>query len=398
MSDQQSRAIESSTRELLRTLDLEQTSERGIRAILAEKLGYSVEQFKPLIAAIIDEYMQSGQARQMSSQEPINGVKHKKQKAEAVGNDDDGEEELRQKWEGSPKVGQGKSALNGFQAKVEKEEEEEARKKNVPWTNKNDDGDEHDDEKKRMKIFDSLEDYGPNGATAKTISDATKIEKSEVNKILYEALKSERDVRLSHDLEQQPPRWILDVTKQVKSSPDITTGVPGSAKAALAKQTTMTNQVPPPVSNEPQGQPAADAVEGEVCRLSASKRVTVSEYRGKTTIGMREYYQKDGKWLPGKKGINLNAEQFESLRETVADVEIKMNVVEAGSSDNEMVAEIGGNKRVTVQKYDGKPMVHVREYYEKDDKFLPGFKGIALLKDQWQILVENVDRISAMIA
>ena len=89
MSDQQSRAIESSTRELLRTLDLEQTSERGIRAILAEKLGYSVEQFKPLIAAIIDEYMQSGQARQMSSQEPINGVKHKKQKAEAVGNDDD---------------------------------------------------------------------------------------------------------------------------------------------------------------------------------------------------------------------------------------------------------------------------------------------------------------------
>lgn len=32
-----------------------------------------------------------------------------------------------------------------------------------------------------------------------------------------------------------------------------------------------------------------------------SRRVTVSEFKGSTYIGIREYYEKDGKQLPGKK-------------------------------------------------------------------------------------------------
>lgn len=35
--------------------------------------------------------------------------------------------------------------------------------------------------------------------------------------------------------------------------------------------------------------------------ISKMRRVTVSEFRGKTMVSVREYYEKDGKELPGKK-------------------------------------------------------------------------------------------------
>lgn len=35
--------------------------------------------------------------------------------------------------------------------------------------------------------------------------------------------------------------------------------------------------------------------------LTDTRRLTVSEFKGKTMISVREYYEKDGKSLPGKK-------------------------------------------------------------------------------------------------
>lgn len=35
--------------------------------------------------------------------------------------------------------------------------------------------------------------------------------------------------------------------------------------------------------------------------ISKLRRVTVSEFRGKTMVSVREYYEKDGRELPGKK-------------------------------------------------------------------------------------------------
>jgi hypothetical protein len=35
--------------------------------------------------------------------------------------------------------------------------------------------------------------------------------------------------------------------------------------------------------------------------ISKMRRVTVSEFRGKTMVSVREYYEKDGQKLPGKK-------------------------------------------------------------------------------------------------
>lgn len=38
--------------------------------------------------------------------------------------------------------------------------------------------------------------------------------------------------------------------------------------------------------------------------------MAISEFKGNTTVALREYYEKDGKMLPGKAGLNLTIEQL----------------------------------------------------------------------------------------
>jgi hypothetical protein len=37
-------------------------------------------------------------------------------------------------------------------------------------------------------------------------------------------------------------------------------------------------------------------------QLSAKRKVVVSQFKGRTLISLREYYEKDGKMLPSSKG------------------------------------------------------------------------------------------------
>lgn len=46
----------------------------------------------------------------------------------------------------------------------------------------------------------------------------------------------------------------------------------------------------------------------------------MQEYKGTTLVAFREYYQKDGKDLPGKQGISLNIEQFKALLLTMPEI------------------------------------------------------------------------------
>ncbi|EPS29107.1 RNA polymerase II transcriptional coactivator KELP [Penicillium oxalicum] len=55
--------------------------------------------------------------------------------------------------------------------------------------------------------------------------------------------------------------------------------------------------------------------------ISKMRRVTVSEFRGKTMVSVREYYEKDGQELPGKKGISMSLEQFAAFVKLLPEIE-----------------------------------------------------------------------------
>jgi Transcriptional Coactivator p15 (PC4) len=49
------------------------------------------------------------------------------------------------------------------------------------------------------------------------------------------------------------------------------------------------------------GQVQVDTDGNEYWEISKMRRVTISEFKGKRMVNIREYYEKDGKDLPGKK-------------------------------------------------------------------------------------------------
>ncbi|KAI3919548.1 hypothetical protein MKX01_018371 [Papaver californicum] len=62
--------------------------------------------------------------------------------------------------------------------------------------------------------------------------------------------------------------------------------------------------------------------------LSEKRRVTVQDFKGKTLVSIREYYQKDGKHFPSSKGISLSDEQWSAFRTAVPAIEEAIKTME----------------------------------------------------------------------
>ncbi|XP_062007374.1 RNA polymerase II transcriptional coactivator KIWI-like [Rosa rugosa] len=62
-----------------------------------------------------------------------------------------------------------------------------------------------------------------------------------------------------------------------------------------------------------------------VCEISKNRRVTVRNWNGKVIVDIREFYVKEGKQLPGKKGISLPMDQWNVLRSHVDEIDKVVN-------------------------------------------------------------------------
>ncbi|KAK5168731.1 uncharacterized protein LTR77_006040 [Saxophila tyrrhenica] len=59
----------------------------------------------------------------------------------------------------------------------------------------------------------------------------------------------------------------------------------------------------------------------EYWEISGKRRLQISDYDGNTFIAIREFYEKDGKTLPGKKGISMSVEQYAAVVELLPQIE-----------------------------------------------------------------------------
>ena len=72
------------------------------------------------------------------------------------------------------------------------------------------------------------------------------------------------------------------------------------------------------------------------------------------------------------------------------DVKNNDNVTPVEINDqSEKYFEIGNNRRLTVRAFKGKPLIDIREHYEKDGKTLPGKKGISLKPNEVRSFQHN---------
>ncbi len=53
--------------------------------------------------------------------------------------------------------------------------------------------------------------------------------------------------------------------------------------------------------------------------LSSKRRLTICNWQGNERIDIREFYEKDGKQLPGKKGISLSLKEYQIIKQFIVD-------------------------------------------------------------------------------
>jgi hypothetical protein len=55
--------------------------------------------------------------------------------------------------------------------------------------------------------------------------------------------------------------------------------------------------------------------------LTKNKRVSISSFKGKAMVNIREFWEKDGEWLPTKKGISLTKDVWKTFKKLVKDID-----------------------------------------------------------------------------
>ena len=246
-----------------------------------------------------------------------------------------------------------------------------------------------------------LSGQNPTPATAKALASFLKAPKSDVNKALYRLEKAGKATKTTAD--GGAPVWTpvgtISDTRGGAETRD--PSGPPACSSERAKDVPANASVPPGFANPPNPKPSPGRTEPTVndgasfsLALSETRRVSVGEYRGRKHVSLREFYLKDGAWLPGKKGINLSVEQWRGLKAAAPRATARLR---SGETSACVVAELGDGRRVTCGAFRGAVTVGVREYYEKNGEMLPGFRGLNMSAQQWDVFAARVEAIDAAI-
>ncbi|RMJ13377.1 hypothetical protein CDV36_006982 [Fusarium kuroshium] len=97
------------------------------------------------------------------------------------------------------------------------------------------------------------------------------------------------------------------------------------------KRTKSSGSGPAPDGKDDEGHPYWE--------LSNKRRIGVSQFKKMSFINIREYYDKDGKTLPGKKGISLSVDQYNALIKAIPAINAALRAQGEKVDDPEEEAE-----------------------------------------------------------
>ena len=117
-------------------------------------------------------------------------------------------------------------------------------------------------------------------------------------------------------------------------------------------------------------------------------RISKRTFKNVELVDIRKFYvdksdDKNGDdqvMKPGRQGLSLTLSQFETLMKS------KDEIDRAFSEDDEISIEISAKKKASVQLWNAKMYLDLREYYEKEGEMRPGKKGIKLTIAMWKKL------------
>ncbi|KAH7326100.1 transcriptional Coactivator p15-domain-containing protein [Stachybotrys elegans] len=88
--------------------------------------------------------------------------------------------------------------------------------------------------------------------------------------------------------------------------------------------------------------------------LSNKRRVGVSQFKNTCFVNIREYYEKDGKTLPGKKGISLSVEQYAALLKCVPSINAALRDKGHSVDEPEGLDEVPATKKASKKELKSK--------------------------------------------
>ncbi|KAF9501490.1 PC4-domain-containing protein [Pleurotus eryngii] len=107
-----------------------------------------------------------------------------------------------------------------------------------------------------------------------------------------------------------------------------------------------------------------------------------SKPKGRSSMGKRKIVDDDE--VPAAKKAKQDTKQALEGEQT--------------TKDGQVYIQLGKQKRAGITTFKGSTYVDIREYYGPADDEKPGKKGIALNKDQWEVLKANFDKIDRLLA
>ncbi|TGO60734.1 hypothetical protein BCON_0033g00460 [Botryotinia convoluta] len=104
-----------------------------------------------------------------------------------------------------------------------------------------------------------------------------------------------------------------------------------SKKSKTTKATKATTTAKP-TSSSSAISPSWDLSTGRTPR-----KIELSDFKGQTLINIREFYEKDGNVLPGKKGISLTVDQYKNFLKSIPQINanLKKKSIDVGPDEEE---------------------------------------------------------------